>query len=85
MAKQNNTGERGAGGKRNSTVRKYTYRKVSSNPRPQADSRVKAVKIAFLGGMNEIGKNLTLFEYGNDMFILDCGLAFPDPQLLGVD
>ncbi len=43
------------------------------------------VKLTMLGGLNEIGKNLTLFEYGNDAFIIDCGMAFPDEDLLGVD
>lgn len=45
----------------------------------------KKVKITPLGGLLEIGKNLTVFEYGNDMVILDCGLAFPDDDMLGVD
>ncbi|MEE1154356.1 MAG: ribonuclease J [Acutalibacteraceae bacterium] len=44
-----------------------------------------SVKIAFLGGLNEIGKNITLFECCGDMFILDCGMAFPDGEMLGVD
>ncbi|NLB81665.1 MAG: ribonuclease J, partial [Clostridiaceae bacterium] len=35
--------------------------------------------------MDEIGKNLTVFEYGNDIIIVDCGLAFPDDEMLGVD
>jgi ribonuclease J len=43
------------------------------------------LKIVPLGGMEEIGKNLTVFEYGNDIIILDCGLAFPDDEMLGVD
>ncbi|MBO4339012.1 MAG: ribonuclease J [Clostridia bacterium] len=43
------------------------------------------VRIAFLGGLNEVGKNMTLYEYGDDMFIVDCGLAFPDTEMLGVD
>ena len=38
-----------------------------------------------LGGLNEIGKNITLFEYGEDAFLIDCGLAFPDDEMLGVD
>jgi len=46
---------------------------------------VEPVKIAFLGGLNEVGKNITLYEYKNDMFIVDCGLAFPDQDMLGVD
>ena len=44
-----------------------------------------SVKIAFLGGLNEIGKNITIFECQEDMFILDCGMAFPDGEMLGVD
>ncbi len=43
------------------------------------------MKIAFLGGLNEVGKNITLYEYGNDMFLVDCGLAFPDQDMPGVD
>ncbi len=44
-----------------------------------------SVKITFLGGLNEIGKNITLFECDDDMFLLDCGMAFPDGEMLGVD
>lgn len=43
------------------------------------------VKIIPLGGLHEIGKNMTVFECSNDMFILDCGLAFPDADMPGVD
>ena len=45
----------------------------------------KKIKIIPLGGLHEIGKNLTVFEYGSDIVILDCGLAFPDDDMLGVD
>ncbi len=44
-----------------------------------------SMKITFLGGLNEIGKNITLFECNDDMFLLDCGMAFPDGDMLGVD
>ena len=43
------------------------------------------VRIYFLGGLNEIGKNFTLYECGDDMVIVDCGMAFPDGDMLGVD
>lgn len=43
------------------------------------------LKIVPLGGLNEIGKNMTVIEYGNDMIVIDCGLAFPDDDMLGVD
>lgn len=38
-----------------------------------------------LGGLNEIGKNLTVFSYGNDMILVDCGMAFPDEEMFGID
>lgn len=47
--------------------------------------RKTPIRIIPLGGLNEVGKNLTCFECGNDMIIVDCGLAFPDPEMLGVD
>lgn len=43
------------------------------------------VKIIPLGGLNEIGKNLTVIECSNDMFLIDCGMAFPDSEMPGVD
>lgn len=43
------------------------------------------VRVMMLGGLNEIGKNLAVIEYENDMIIVDCGLAFPDEDMLGVD
>lgn len=44
-----------------------------------------SVKVVFLGGLNEIGKNITMFECGNDAFLLDCGMAFPDDEMMGID
>ncbi len=43
------------------------------------------IKIIPLGGLGEIGKNLTVFEYGNEIIVLDCGMAFPDEDMPGVD
>ena len=43
------------------------------------------VRMIPLGGLNEIGKNMTCYECGDDMVIVDCGLAFPDETMLGVD
>lgn len=51
----------------------------------QKQEQKPPIRIMFLGGLNEIGKNITLFECMNDIFILDCGMAFPDGDLLGVD
>ena len=43
------------------------------------------LRIIPLGGLNEIGKNLTVLEYANDIIIIDCGLGFPDEDMLGID
>ena len=43
------------------------------------------LKIIPLGGLGEIGKNMTVLEYENDIIVIDCGLAFPDEDMLGVD
>ncbi|MBQ6476467.1 MAG: ribonuclease J [Clostridia bacterium] len=43
------------------------------------------LKIIPLGGINEFGKNMTVFEYEDDMFILDCGIMFPKEDMLGID
>lgn len=56
--------------------RKTTAKKGSVQP---------VLKIIPLGGLNEIGKNMTLYECQGDMLIIDCGLAFPDADMLGVD
>jgi len=43
------------------------------------------LKIIPLGGLDEIGKNITVLEYGRDMIVVDCGVGFPDEEMYGVD
>ena len=43
------------------------------------------IKIIPLGGLNEIGKNLTVYEYGGDIIVVDCGMAFPGDDMYGID
>ena len=47
--------------------------------------KVSKLKIIPLGGLHEIGKNITVFEYENEMIVVDCGLSFPEDDMLGVD
>lgn len=53
---------------------------ASRKPRPKTRLKVMA-----LGGLEEIGKNMTVLEYGNDIIVIDCGLAFPEDDMLGID
>ena len=50
-----------------------------------AQAKSKKVKVISLGGLNEIGKNCNVIEYQDDLIIVDCGLGFPDEEMLGVD
>lgn len=83
--------ERNAKGERNENAvkREALQQKISpKSPRSQQardKQRKTPVRIIPLGGLNEIGKNFTVIECANDMFIIDCGLAFPDSEMLGVD
>jgi len=45
----------------------------------------KKLKVIPLGGLQEIGKNITAFEYDEDIIVVDCGLAFPEDDMLGID
>jgi len=48
-------------------------------------SRKTSLKLIPLGGLNEIGKNMMVFEKNNDMIVIDCGVMFPDDEFLGLD
>ena len=62
---------------------KNPKRKYSRKPKTQ---KVKEnIRIVPLGGLGEIGKNMTVFECREDKFIIDCGLSFPDSEMFGVD
>lgn len=76
----------------NNAVQKNAAKPAVRNTKPAQKrgrgpktSNKPSVKIYFLGGLNEIGKNLTVFECGQDMVIVDCGLAFPTDSMYGVD
>lgn len=70
---------------RGNRPRKAGARTIKKSDNVNQTIKKTPIKVVPLGGLNEIGKNMTCFECGTDMFLLDCGLAFPDPDMLGVD
>ncbi|MDR0805092.1 MAG: ribonuclease J, partial [Oscillospiraceae bacterium] len=65
------------------TIKGKGKKHTNENRRILADN--KTLKIAALGGMGEIGKNLYVYEYGGDIVLVDCGISFPDEEMFGVD
>ena len=65
---------------------KRTNKKIKEkNQVEQFRFKKEKLKIIPLGGLLEIGKNITVFEYENDIVLVDCGLAFPEDDMLGID
>ena len=63
--------------------RNYTDKKVQESIFKRNSK--ESLKIIPIGGIEEIGKNMTVFEYGDDIIIVDCGVAFPEDEMLGID
>ena len=66
----------------------FVKEQKGTKPQKAAKTPVKdkgKIRIIPLGGLQEIGKNLTVIEYEKDMIVVDCGLAFPEEDMLGVD
>ena len=76
--KKNNTEVKKAQRKRNT-------KQVKKDENLEFRFKSSPLKIIPLGGLLEVGKNITVFEYENEIIIVDCGLAFPEDDMLGVD
>jgi ribonuclease J len=70
--------------KRRNNIRKDYKNKKESESIFKRSSK-ENLKIIPIGGIEEIGKNMTVFEYGDDIVIVDCGVAFPEDDMLGID
>ena len=68
---------------------KEEIKKVRTNRRKKKENETifkkSNLKIIPLGGLHEIGKNITVFEYENEIIVVDCGLSFPEDDMLGID
>ena len=58
---------------------------VGNNIKEEKMAKTKKLRVIPIGGLDEIGKNLTAFEYSNEIIVVDCGMAFPDDDMPGVD
>lgn len=67
------------------TQTKTAAPKAQGRPRTTQRRNTGTVKIIPLGGLGQIGMNITAFEYNNNILIVDCGVAFPDDEMLGID
>ncbi len=88
-----NSNKKGTQVKESKTTRKpyqrrNTNKKVNKKKEKANENMLfkkSKLKIIPLGGLHEIGKNITVFEYENEIIVVDCGLSFPDDDMLGVD
>lgn len=70
-------------------INKQTQKNTAYKPKKQTESKSRAPKkplrIIPLGGLGEIGKNITVYEYEQDIILVDCGMSFPDEEMPGID
>jgi len=72
----------------NNTVNRKTPRRNQNTRTRRSNDNIfkkSKLKIIPLGGLHEVGKNITVFEYENEIIVVDCGLSFPEDDMLGID
>jgi len=92
--RQDQNRNQGSGNKKQGTRQANTHKKENevaaqqpkSPPQPRKKKQGQLpLRVAFLGGLNEVGKNLTCYEFKGERILVDCGLAFPDAETPGID
>ena len=59
--------------------------KAPKQPKEKKEDPARRLRIIPLGGLGEIGKNMTVYEFGRDIIVVDCGMGFPDEDMYGID
>ena len=76
--------------KKSNTRKRKNYKKEGETQRKRSAQnqnifKKSNIKIIPLGGLHEVGKNITVFEYEDEIIIVDCGISFPEDDMLGID
>lgn len=81
--KKNNAAKTQKKGQKNAKGSQKPAQGKKKNTKPH--KKAENLKVIPIGGLNEIGKNMTLLEYKDQILIIDCGLSFPDDEMYGID
>ena len=81
----NNQNKKLGNGSNNTPSNNISVNNQKNNQRKRPKAPIETMRIMPLGGLKEIGKNITLVEYKNDILIIDCGFSFPEDEMFGID
>ena len=81
----NNQNKKLGNGSKNTPSNSHSVNNQKNNQRKRPKAPIETMRIMPLGGLKEIGKNITLVEYRDDILIIDCGFSFPEDEMFGID
>lgn len=81
----NNQNKKLGNGSKNTPSNNISVNNQKNNQRKRPKAPIETMRVMPLGGLKEIGKNITLVEYKNDILIIDCGFSFPEDEMFGID
>lgn len=81
----NNQTKKLGNGSKNTPSNNISVNNQKNNQRKRPKATIETMRVMPLGGLKEIGKNITLVEYKNDILIIDCGFSFPEDEMFGID